>query len=99
MSEALIYHLVDLDTWDVLYVGSTAQPPYCRLQQHVSEAARPEIKGLFESRRVGLEEIAYVARADRFEAERSEIAAAVAAGHRLVNVLLRGRADWQNLPL
>lgn len=97
--DAVLYHLVDLDTWEVLYVGSTAQPPYYRLQQHAGETARPEIKALFDSRRVGLEVVRSVARAERLTAERADLEAVVADGHPVVNILLRTRAGWQSLPM
>jgi hypothetical protein len=53
-----IYRLVDLDTWEVLYVGRTSVDIYQRMEQHRGERAFPHIRALFFERRIGAEEYA-----------------------------------------
>jgi predicted GIY-YIG superfamily endonuclease len=89
---ATIYQLVDLDTWDVLYIGSTIKALVDRLSEHKTDRAKPWIRNLFESRRIAAEILATVPVATRREAEVRFIKAAVAAGSPLVNVHHRGGA-------
>lgn len=87
-----IYQLVDLDTWEVLYIGKTWNPAL-RIDQHATAAGTVAMRQLFETRRVGLEELAWVERTDGHRAECEAIAAALARGCNLVNKLQRPRAD------
>lgn len=94
-----LYHLVDLDTWEVLYVGTTRCTPYERLMQHANAAGTPAVRDLFSSRRVGLEEIRTVPDDERESAERDAIGRALQLGQPLVNKLLRGIwRDWTYCP-
>jgi len=93
---AIIYHLVDLDTWEVFYVGSTAAPAWQRVQGHAGSPTNDRMRDLFLTRRMGLEVIAEVPLADRFQAERSAIHDALDRGHSLVNTLTYGYLAGQS---
>ena len=91
MKTATLYQLVDLDTWEVLYIGVTVKPVDKRLYEHMTDKAKPHIVALFQSRRIGAEELRIIPVDERFEVEAAAIRAAASAGAQLMNVHHAGR--------
>lgn len=93
-NEVSVYQLVDLDSGQVVYVGSSWQPVH-RFKQHMQAASNQPMRDYFATHRIGMEILRTVGRAEAHDAEVAAIHAALQRGDCLLNTHTYG---WTSSP-